>query len=40
MAAASPDGKAFERRLGYSDTCVRTASGWRYVFGQASLPLP
>ncbi len=34
------DGKAFERRLWFSDTYVRTASGWRYVFGQASLALP
>jgi hypothetical protein len=24
----------------FSDTYVRTPSGWRYVFGQASLPLP
>jgi ketosteroid isomerase-like protein len=34
------DGKAFERRLWFSDTYVRTPKGWRYVFGQASLPLP
>ena len=34
------DGKPFERRLWFSDTYVRTQSGWRYVFGQASLPLP
>jgi ketosteroid isomerase-like protein len=33
-------GKPFERTLWFSDTYVRTASGWRYVFGQASLPLP
>lgn len=33
-------GKPFERRLWFSDTYVRTKSGWRYVFGQASLPLP
>ena len=24
----------------FSDTYVRTPNGWRYVFGQASLPLP
>jgi len=30
----------FERKLWFSDTYVRTPSGWRYVFGQASLPLP
>ena len=34
------DGAPFERRLWFSDTYVRTASGWRYAFGQASLPLP
>jgi ketosteroid isomerase-like protein len=33
-------GKSFERRLWFSDTYVRTKSGWRYAFGQASLPLP
>ena len=34
------DGKPFEYRLWFSDTYVRTPAGWRYVFGQASLPLP
>ena len=34
------DGKPFEHRLWFSDTYVRTPTGWRYVFGQASLPLP
>lgn len=34
------EGKAFERRLWFSDTYVRTPKGWRYVFGQASLALP
>jgi ketosteroid isomerase-like protein len=33
-------GKRFEWVLWYSDTYVRGSSGWRYVFGQASLPLP
>ncbi len=33
-------GKPFEWVLWYSDTYVRGSSGWRYVFGQASLPLP
>ncbi len=32
--------RAVERRLWFSDTYVRTGEGWRYVFGQASLPLP
>jgi ketosteroid isomerase-like protein len=34
------DGKSFDRTLWFSDTYVRTASRWRYVFGQASLALP
>lgn len=34
------DGAAFERKLWFSDTYVRTPTGWRYAFGQASLPLP
>jgi len=33
-------GKAFDWTLWYSDTYVRTAKGWSYVFGQASLALP
>jgi hypothetical protein len=33
------DGKAFDSTLWFSDTYVRTRDGWRYVFGQASLPL-
>jgi ketosteroid isomerase-like protein len=32
--------KPFDYRLWFSDTYVRTPAGWRYVFGQASLPLP
>lgn len=34
------DGKPFEYTLWFSDTYVRTPTGWRYVFGQSSLPLP
>jgi ketosteroid isomerase-like protein len=34
------DGQPFERKLWFSDTYVRTTNGWRYVLGQASLPLP
>ncbi len=34
------DGKPVDYRLWFSDTYVRTAKGWQYVFGQASLPLP
>ena len=33
-------GKPFDWTLWYSDTYVRRAGRWRYVFGQASLPLP
>jgi ketosteroid isomerase-like protein len=34
------DGHAVDYVLWFSDTYVRTPAGWRYVFGQASLPLP
>jgi len=34
------DGQPFERILWFSDTYVRTDRGWKYYFGQASLPLP
>ncbi len=34
------NGEAFERKLWFSDTYVRTKSGWKYVFGQASIALP
>jgi ketosteroid isomerase-like protein len=33
-------GVPFDYKLWFSDTYVRTPSGWRYVFGQASLRLP
>jgi ketosteroid isomerase-like protein len=33
-------GKPADYKLWFSDTYVRTPAGWRYVFGQASLPLP
>jgi len=33
-------GAAFNRKLWFSDTYVRTPAGWKYVFGQASLALP
>lgn len=33
-------GGAFDYRLWFSDTYARTGNGWRYVFGQASIPLP
>jgi ketosteroid isomerase-like protein len=34
------EGKPSDYKLWFSDTYVRTPAGWRYVFGQASLPLP
>jgi ketosteroid isomerase-like protein len=34
------DGQAFDYKVWFSDTYVRTPAGWKYVFGQASLPLP
>jgi ketosteroid isomerase-like protein len=36
----SSEGVAFDRRLWFSDTYVRTPDGWKYFFGQASLKLP
>jgi hypothetical protein len=32
-------GKPFDWHIWFSDTYVRTPAGWRYVHGQASLPL-
>ncbi len=37
---AVQEGKPIDYKLWFSDTYVRTPTGWRYVFGQASLPLP
>jgi len=33
-------GKPFDWHVWFSDTYVRTPTGWRYVHGQVSLPLP
>jgi ketosteroid isomerase-like protein len=33
-------GEAFDRKLWFSDTYVRTAQGWKYAFGQSSIALP
>lgn len=33
-------GEAFDRRVWFSDTYVRSAGQWRYAFAQVSLPLP
>ena len=40
MQGTRKDGTPFDYQLWFSDTYVRTKDGWRYVFGQASLPLP
>ena len=34
------EGKPFDWHVWFSDTYARTPAGWRYVHGQASLPLP
>jgi len=34
------DGKPIDYKLWFSDVYVRRPEGWRYVFGQASIPLP
>ena len=39
-AKGADKGEPFDYKLWFSDTYIRTPSGWRYVFGQASLPLP
>ena len=36
---AVQEGKPIDYKLWFSDTYGRTPTGWRYVFGQASLPL-
>ena len=33
-------GKSLDFKLWFSDTYVRTPTGWRYFFGQAGAPLP
>jgi len=34
------DDTSFDYKLWFTDTYVRTAAGWKYAFGQASLRLP
>jgi ketosteroid isomerase-like protein len=34
------DGQPLDVRLWFSDTYVRTPVGWKYAFGQSSIPLP
>jgi uncharacterized protein (TIGR02246 family) len=40
LKGVTREGEAFDRRLWFSDTYVRTPEGWRYAFGQASISLP
>jgi len=39
-AKGSDHGEPFDYKVWFSDTYVRTSTGWRYVFGQSSLRLP
>ncbi|MEP6566259.1 MAG: nuclear transport factor 2 family protein, partial [Mesorhizobium sp.] len=39
-AKGTEDGKAFDYKLWFSDTYVRTPKGWRYAFAQASTRVP
>lgn len=36
----SSGGKAFDKKLWFSDVYQLTPGGWQYVFAQSSLPLP
>jgi ketosteroid isomerase-like protein len=40
LASGTDRGEPFDYKVWFSDTYVRTAGGWRYVFGQSSLRLP
>lgn len=40
LIKARTGGQLVEKALWFSDTYVRTPTGWRYAFGQASLALP
>jgi hypothetical protein len=40
LIKGTANGEKIDRTLWFSDTYVRTPSGWLYLFGQASLPLP
>jgi ketosteroid isomerase-like protein len=39
-AKGAESGKPFDYSVWFSDTYIRTPTGWRYVFGQSSLRLP
>jgi ketosteroid isomerase-like protein len=40
LKGARGNGEGFDYKLWFSDTYVRTPTGWRYAFGQAGAPLP
>lgn len=40
LKGTRPSGEAFDYKVWFSDTYVRTPTGWRYFFGQAGAPLP
>lgn len=40
LLKGTKDSGPFDYKLWFSDTYVRTPTGWRYAFGQASLRLP
>src|SRR5215468_11310636 len=39
-AKGTDRGEPFDYKVWFSDTYVRSSTGWRYVFGQSSLRLP
>lgn len=39
-AKGTDSGQPFDYTVWFTDTYVRYPTGWRYVFGQSSLPLP
>jgi len=39
-AKGMDNGRPFDHTVCFSDVYIRTPRGWRYVFGQSSLPLP
>ena len=39
-AKGTREGKPFDYSLWFSDTYIRTPEGWKYLFAQASIPLP
>ena len=39
-AKGTDRGEPFDYKVWFSDTYVRTTTGWRYAFGQSSLRLP